>query len=59
MKTENFDSTQFLKDNEFMELIYTFENVYLPAFKFVEKHTESLLAKFFELKISESFNLIV
>lgn len=59
IKTPDFDATSFLKDNEFMELIYTFENVYLPSFQYVEKNTESLLSKFLEVRINESFNLIV
>ena len=59
MKTPGFDATKFLVDNEFMELMYTFENVYLPAYQFVEKKIEDLLAKFLEVKITDSFNLIV
>jgi hypothetical protein len=59
MQNPAFDPLTLLSDPEFIELDYTFENVYIPAMIYIEHEIHEKLEDFVEFKVGEAVSLIV
>lgn len=59
MQNPGFNPLNLLKDSEFIELEYTFENVYIPAMIYIEHEIHEKLEDFVEFKVGEAVSLIV
>lgn len=59
IKDPEFDPKLLLKDEEFLELDYTIENIYNHALIFFEHQTHEYLEEYLGSKASETINLII
>lgn len=59
MKTETFDATDLLNDSEYIELEYSFENVYYWTFVFLEHEAHEFFEDFVFIAIDEDVALII
>ena len=55
----SFDRDKIMNDPEFVGLEYTFENVYFPAFLYLENQIQTKFEKFVSIRVNEAVNLII
>ena len=55
----SFDIKRFMNDPKFVDFEYTFENVYFPAYVYLENVVENFLESYNLIEIGKSSDLII